>query len=97
MMTRQPIINLLRPFLRGWENDWAGGCLNPGTAGGGAAIVGANNCLPQLRQNPSPGAAGVPQCEQTVAFNVGSLMLAVLDSSLRHGPCGCPELGWLET
>jgi len=43
--------------------------------GGGAVIVGANNCLPQLRQNPSAGAAGVPHCGQTVVFNVGSLII----------------------
>jgi len=82
-MTRQPIINLLRPFLGGDVNDAGGpndaGC-SGGTAGGGAVMVGANNCLPQLRQNPSLGAAGVPQCGQIVAFNVGSLTLAVLES-----------------
>src|SRR5712692_7562539 len=71
MMTRHPIINLLRPFLAGCAND--AGC-SGGTAGGGAVIVGASNCLPQLRQNLSPGAAGVPQCGQIVAFNVGSLI-----------------------
>jgi hypothetical protein len=48
-------------------------CL-PGTSGGGAVIVGANNCLPQLRQKLSPGAAGAPHCGQTVAFRVGSLI-----------------------
>ena len=48
-------------------------CL-PGTTGGGAVIVGANICLPQLRQKLSPGAAGAPHWGQTVAFKVGSLM-----------------------
>jgi len=48
-------------------------------AGGGiwgdwAATDGANNWLPQLRQNPSSGAAGVPHLGHTVAFNVGSLI-----------------------
>ena len=38
-------------------------------------IVGANICLPQLRQNASPKAAGVPQCGQIVAFRVGSLII----------------------
>lgn len=49
-------------------------------------IVGANNSLPQLRQNPSPGAAGVPQCGQIVAFNVGSLIiLGFVDCLYRGG------------
>ncbi|MGZ8843369.1 MAG: hypothetical protein ACXW18_06880 [Pyrinomonadaceae bacterium] len=68
-------MNLLRPFFTGGGivggKGWA--CLG-GTAGGGAVIVGANNCLPQLRQKPSPGAAGAPHCGQTVAFKVGSLI-----------------------
>lgn len=38
-------------------------------------MVGASTCFPQLRQNASPGAAGVPQCGQIVAFNVGSLII----------------------
>jgi len=45
-----------------------------GMTGGGAVIVGANSCFLQLRQKLSPGAAGAPQCGQTVAFRVGSLI-----------------------
>src|SRR6185369_2517896 len=88
--TRQPIINLLRPFLMGggiavgYGEAWRWG-----TTGGGAVIVGANNCLPQLRQKLSPGAAGAPQCGQTVAFRVGSLirksrMLAITEVNSRR-------------
>jgi hypothetical protein len=81
---------LLRRFFGGAEAGGAenAGCrATPGTAGGGAVMVGANNCLPQVRQNPSPVVAGVPHCEQTVAFNVGSLIVlfGVLDLSVRRG------------
>ncbi len=49
-------------------------------------IVGASTCFPQFRQNASPGAAGVPQCGQIVAFNVGSLIiLGFVDCLNRSG------------
>src|SRR5262245_60598987 len=67
---RQPNINLLRPFFAGGKGC---ACIG-GTAGAGAVIVGASICLPQLRQNASPGAAAAPHCGQTVAFKVGSLI-----------------------
>jgi hypothetical protein len=78
-------MNLLRRFLTGGVET---GGLYCGAAGGGAVIVGAgapkvgpgeatvgpNNSTPQFRQNPSPGAAGVPHFGHIVAFNVGSLI-----------------------
>jgi hypothetical protein len=74
---RQPTIRGLRRFFAGGAYGGGaepGGLCTGGITGGGAAIVGASNCFPQLRQKLSPGAAGTPHCEQTMAFNVGSLM-----------------------
>jgi hypothetical protein len=64
---------------------YPGGVCTGGITGGGAVMVGANNCLPQLRQKPSPGAAMAPHCGQTVAFNVGSLIFEFLDSLCCRG------------
>ena len=86
MITRQPIINLLRRFFGGateagaWYcGDAGGGAVIVGAggatwAGGSGALVGATSCVPQLRQKLSPGAAGVPHFGHNVALRVGSLI-----------------------
>ena len=74
-MNKQPSNNLPRRFLTGGCSDGGGGdAWTGGITGGCAVMVGARSWLPQLRQKPSPGAAGVPHLVHVSAFIVGSLI-----------------------